>query len=154
MEKMHFSILSYRQRVSAVSATMSIGSETLALYSPAGVYCRQQEKGMGATGLERREHGREGVGGNGFPAESHQHVCSKEHAVQGEASPRGVNLTKNRPIVRRGEGGWERWGGPLWSQSGGLCGPWGGRLAPQRLWGQALIPWIKRYNVRVGIACV
>ena len=32
-----------------------------------------------------------------------------------ELAALGVNVTKNRPIVRRGEGGWERWGGPLWS---------------------------------------
>ncbi len=24
---------------------------------------------------------------------------------------------------RRGEGGGVEWGGPLWTQSGGLCGP-------------------------------
>ena len=51
----------------------------------------------------------------------------------GREDLRGFYCTKNRPIVRRGEGGWERWGGPLWTQSGGLCGPGVGRLAPQRL---------------------
>ena len=50
----------------------------------------------------------------------------------GSGTPIGVHFTKNRPLVRRGERGWERWGGPLWTQSGGLCGPWVGRLAPQR----------------------
>jgi len=29
-------------------------------------------------------------------------------------------------VIRRGEGGDGRLGGPLWTQSGGLCGPWVG----------------------------
>jgi len=28
-----------------------------------------------------------------------------------------------RALIRRGEGGRDGWGGPLWTQSGGLCGP-------------------------------
>jgi hypothetical protein len=32
-----------------------------------------------------------------------------------------------RSIFRRGEGSGVEWGGPLWTQSGGLCGPWPAR---------------------------
>jgi hypothetical protein len=51
----------------------------------------------------------------------------------------GHQPTENTPTLRRGEGGWERLGGPLWTQSGGLCGPragWTGpktQIAPKRL---------------------
>src|SRR5215469_6674692 len=58
--------------------------------------------------------------------------CSvKVHLKQTcRGDPIGVNLPKNRSLVRRGEGGWERWGGPLWTLSGGQCGPRVGRLNP------------------------
>src|SRR5437660_3197252 len=47
---------------------------------------------------------------------------ARESAIgYGRGTPIGVHFTKNRPLVRRGERGWERWGGPLWTQSGGLC---------------------------------
>ena len=43
----------------------------------------------------------------------------------GSGTPIGVHFTKNRPLVRRGERGWERWGGPLWNPVWGTGMPVG-----------------------------
>ena len=56
---------------------------------------------------------------------SHSQVVSPETNMVG-APLIDVNVTKNRPPVRRGEGGGVAWGGPLWS-------PGGGGLTPQQL---------------------
>jgi hypothetical protein len=40
-----------------------------------------------------------------------------------QQSPSSVGFVEACSSVRRGEGGVERLGGPLWTQSGGLCGP-------------------------------
>jgi hypothetical protein len=38
-------------------------------------------------------------------------------------------------VIRRGEGGVDEWSGPLWTQSGGLCGPPSLHLPPDCLIG-------------------
>jgi hypothetical protein len=41
-----------------------------------------------------------------------------------KSSPPNTHQPNDKPInILRGEGGWEGRGGPLWTQSGGLCGP-------------------------------